>query len=87
MARRERAAAVFLVDDQALISAGLTAVLQAQPDVEVVGEAATGEDALMTLRRVRAEVVLVDLQLGAGIDGTETTRRILGRGGAAGPRP
>lgn len=74
---------VILVDDHPVVRAGLRAVLDAQPDVTVVGEAQTGEQALALLSERAADVVLCDLRLGEGIDGVETTRRI--RALAAGP--
>ncbi|MFF2808457.1 response regulator [Streptomyces sp. NPDC058000] len=68
---------LLLCDDHAVVRAGLRALLSADPGIEVVGEAATGEEALAVAARQRPDVVLMDLSLGAGIDGVEATRRIV----------
>ncbi|SEL37663.1 response regulator [Streptacidiphilus jiangxiensis] len=67
---------VLLCDDHAVVRAGLTALLGSAPDIEIVAEAATGEEALAAVAHHRPDVVLMDLQLGSGIDGVETTRRL-----------
>jgi DNA-binding NarL/FixJ family response regulator len=69
---------VFLVDDQELVRAGFTMILDATPDLRVVGSAADGQAALDALRRpeYRADVVLMDIRM-PGLDGVETTRRLL----------
>ncbi|MBF9069375.1 response regulator [Streptacidiphilus fuscans] len=67
---------VLLCDDHAVVRAGLTALLGSAPDIEIVAEAATGEEALAAAAHHRPDVVLMDLQLGDGIDGVETTRRL-----------
>lgn len=66
---------VVLVDDQALIRAGFRAIIDSAPDLEVVGEADDGLDALDTIRDSRADVVLMDIRM-PGQDGIETTRAI-----------
>ncbi|WP_411122509.1 response regulator [Streptomyces sp. x-19] len=68
---------LLLCDDHAVVRAGLRALLSADPGIEVVGEAATGEEALAVAARRRPDVVLMDLSLGTGIDGIEATRRIV----------
>ncbi|GAB78613.1 two component transcriptional regulator, LuxR family [Austwickia chelonae] len=68
---------VFLVDDHPVVRAGLAALLGADPRVEVVGQAASGEEALSLVPRVRPDVVLMDLRLGAGMDGATTTGRLV----------
>ncbi|MFJ4874002.1 response regulator [Streptomyces sp. NPDC088745] len=71
---------VLLCDDHAVVRAGLLALLSSEPDIEVVGEAGSGEEAVATAARLVPDVVLMDLQLGDGIDGVEATRRIAGTG-------
>ncbi|WP_143663445.1 response regulator transcription factor, partial [Streptomyces bobili] len=59
---------ILVCDDHAVVRAGLLALLGSAPDIEVVGEAGSGEEALALARRLRPDVVLMDLQLGEGID-------------------
>ncbi len=66
---------VALVDDQPLVRAGLKALLAAEDGVEVVGEAADGEEAVALARSARPDVVLMDVRM-PGVDGLEATRRI-----------
>ncbi|MGW7056553.1 response regulator [Streptomyces sp. NPDC054887] len=67
---------ILLCDDHAVVRAGLLALLGSEPDIEVVGEAGSGEEAVALAAKLGPDVVLMDLQLGAGIDGVEATRRI-----------
>ncbi|MDI3388224.1 response regulator transcription factor [Streptomyces sp. B-S-A8] len=67
---------VLLCDDHAVVRAGLLALLGSAPDIEVAGEAGTGEEAVALAAKLSPDVVLMDLQLGAGMDGVEATRRI-----------
>jgi DNA-binding NarL/FixJ family response regulator len=67
---------ILVCDDHAVVRAGLLALLDSAPDIEVVGEAGTGEEALALAGKLAPDVVLMDLQLGEGIDGVETTRRL-----------
>jgi two-component system, NarL family, invasion response regulator UvrY len=69
---------VMLVDDHRLVRAGLRRVLDEQPDMRVVVEAASGEDALELARKEPPDVVLMDVNM-PGIGGLETTRRLLQR--------
>ena len=70
---------VYIVDDHALVRAGMRMILSAEDDIEVVGEAESGEIALPQLRRLKPDVVLCDLHL-PGVSGLEVTERIV-RGG------
>ncbi|GGU03585.1 MULTISPECIES: response regulator [Streptomyces] len=67
---------ILLCDDHAVVRAGLLALLGSEPDIEVVGEAGSGEEAVAMAAKLNPDVVLMDLQLGPGIDGVEATRRI-----------
>jgi DNA-binding NarL/FixJ family response regulator len=68
-------ARVFLVDDQALVRAGFRMLIDAQPDMEVVGEAGDGREALEALAVTTADIVLMDVRM-PELDGVETTRRL-----------
>ena len=67
---------VLLVDDEPLVRAGLRAVLEAQHDIEVVGEAADGAAVIPLVRQLRPEVVLMDVRMPL-MDGIEATRAVL----------
>ncbi|KAF1016141.1 MAG: Response regulator GacA [Stenotrophomonas maltophilia] len=67
---------VYLVDGHALVRTGMKMILSGEPDIDVVGEAETGEDALRDVRQLMPHVVLCDLHL-PGVSGLEVTERIV----------
>lgn len=76
---------VLLVDDQALLRMGFGMILEAEPDIEVVGEAADGRAGIDLARTTRPDVVLMDIRM-PGVDGIEATSRIVVAGGDPSPR-
>jgi DNA-binding NarL/FixJ family response regulator len=75
---------VLIADDQALVRDGFGMILDAQEDIEVVGGAADGGEAIEQARALRPDVILMDIRM-PGVDGIEATRRLC-EGGADGPR-
>lgn len=67
---------VLLVDDHPVVRTGLRAVLGSRPGIEILGEAATGEEAVLLAGRLKPDVVLWDLRLGDGMDGVSTTEAL-----------
>jgi DNA-binding NarL/FixJ family response regulator len=76
---------VLLADDQALVRAGFRALLDAQDDIDVVGEASDGDEAVAMARRFGPDVVLMDIRM-PGTDGLAATRAIVGDERLAGVR-
>lgn len=72
----DRPIQVLLADDQALVRAGFRSLLDAQPDIEVVGEAGTGDEALALTRELGPDVVLMDIRM-PRMDGVAATRAIV----------
>ena len=70
---------VLIADDQSLIRAGLMTILEAQPDIEVIGEAADGRRAVSLARDLRPDVCLFDIRM-PHMDGLEATRELAGPG-------
>ncbi|TME16504.1 MAG: response regulator transcription factor [Chloroflexi bacterium] len=66
---------VLVADDQTLFRAGLARLLEESPELDVVGEAKDGQQAVEMVRRLRPDVVLMDLKM-PGVDGVEATRKI-----------
>ena len=69
--------AVLVVDDQELVRSGFRMILESKEGIEVVGEAADGEEAVALDERLRPDVVLMDIRM-PDVDGIEATRRIVG---------
>jgi DNA-binding NarL/FixJ family response regulator len=67
---------VLIADDQALVRVGLRKILESEPETTVVGEASDGEEAIEETRRLRPDVVLMDIRMPV-LDGIEATRRIV----------
>jgi len=74
-----------MIDDQALFRSGLSLVIDSQPDLEVVGDAADGADAVSLVRRTSPDVVLMDVRM-PGVDGVTATRTLQGEFGEAAPK-
>src|SRR5690606_1456775 len=77
---------VLLADDAAMVRAGFAALLDAQPDVRVVGQATTGKEAVAQAARLRPDVILIDVRM-PEMDGIEATRRICSPSFPASPAP
>jgi two-component system response regulator NreC len=66
---------LFLVEDHELVRTGIRALLQTSPELEVIGEASNGADAVQACKSLKPQIVLMDLAM-AGINGIETTRKL-----------
>jgi DNA-binding NarL/FixJ family response regulator len=73
---------VLIADDQALVRGGFRMILEAKEDMEVVGEAGDGAEAVALVERMQPDVVLMDVRM-PGVDGIEATRRIAASGSSA----
>jgi DNA-binding NarL/FixJ family response regulator len=74
---------VLIVDDQSLIRVGLQTLLSRKPDIQVVGQAGDGEEALRQVAALDPDVVLMDIRM-PGMDGVEATRQLVARNARAG---
>jgi DNA-binding NarL/FixJ family response regulator len=78
-------ARVLIADDQALVRTGFRMILDAEPDIEVVGEAENGSEAVTLSRSLQPDVVLMDIRM-PEMDGIEATRQVVAPGDGAAPR-
>ena len=66
---------LILADDHAVVRSGLRMLLEAQPDIEIIAEAETGEEAVNIARKLKPDIILMDIQM-PGVNGIEATKRI-----------
>lgn len=76
---------LLLADDHTILRAGLRRILETEPDMEVIGEAATGEEAVKKARQLKPDVVVMDVSI-SGQDGTQAVREIAASPSSPGPR-
>ncbi|MBB5084320.1 response regulator [Nonomuraea endophytica] len=70
---------ILIVDDQAVVRAGFRTILESEPDLEIVGEAADGQEAVRLARRLRPDLVIMDVRMPV-LDGIAATERLAGAG-------
>ena len=75
---------VLIADDQALVRAGFKMILEAEPDIEVVGEAVDGQEAVEQIRRLKPDVALMDIRM-PRLNGLEATREVVTNGDSEHP--
>jgi DNA-binding NarL/FixJ family response regulator len=76
---------ILIADDQSLVRTGFRMILDAEPDLDVVGEAVDGREAVDKARSAKPDVILMDIRM-PDLDGIEATRRIVADGGEAAPK-
>jgi DNA-binding NarL/FixJ family response regulator len=76
---------ILIADDQSLVRTGFRMILDAEPDLDVVGEAVDGREAVDKARAAKPDVILMDIRM-PDLDGIEATRRIVADGGEAAPK-
>ena len=76
---------ILIADDQSLVRTGFRMILDAEPDLDVVGEAVDGREAVDKARAARPDVILMDIRM-PELDGIEATRRIIADAGEEAPK-
>ena len=76
---------ILIADDQSLVRTGFRMILDAEPDLDVVGEAVDGREAVDKAKAAKPDVILMDIRM-PDLDGIEATRRIVAEGGEEAPK-
>jgi DNA-binding NarL/FixJ family response regulator len=76
---------ILIADDQSLVRTGFRMILDAEPDLDVVGEAVDGREAVDKAKAAKPDVILMDIRM-PELDGIEATRRIVSEGGEEAPK-